>query len=243
MDQFRDYADSRLVNGCVYCAGTEETRDHVPSRVLLDSPLPNNLPVVGACYSCNQSFSLDEEYIACLVEAVIAGSTEPNNVRRPRVAEILRRKPGLRARIETARFTDDGRIHFQVEPDRIKNVILKLARGHAAYELSQPCRDEPSSVWWHPLTLMTEEEQTSYEESQVIGLIGEIGSRQSQRPLVMQVGLEAADGSDRKSLDLVINDWIDVQEGRYRFLAMDGDGIIIKIVISEYLACEVKWAR
>src|SRR5438105_2056850 len=35
MDQLKSYADDRLINGCVYCGGPEETRDHVPSRVFL----------------------------------------------------------------------------------------------------------------------------------------------------------------------------------------------------------------
>jgi hypothetical protein len=64
MDQLRDHADNRLINGCIYCGGPEETRDHVPSRVFLDSPPPENLPVVWACASCNQGFSLDEAYLA-----------------------------------------------------------------------------------------------------------------------------------------------------------------------------------
>lgn len=243
MDQIKSYADSRLINGCVYCAGPEETKDHVPSRVLLDPPLPENLPTVRACYSCNQGFSLDEEYLACLIESVIAGSTEPDVIRRPRVAEILRRSPALRARIEAARTTDGRGISFEVEPNRIRNVVVKLARGHAAYELSQPCLEEPSSVWWCPLALMTDEQRDSYEASQVVGLLGEVGSRQSQRLLVTQVSLEAANG-DKRSLGLVINDWIDVQDGCYRYLAVDnGDEVSIKIVIGEYLAGEVAWTR
>jgi hypothetical protein len=43
MEQLKSYADNRLVNGCVYCGGPEETRDHVPSRVFLDPPYPENL--------------------------------------------------------------------------------------------------------------------------------------------------------------------------------------------------------
>ena len=243
MDQLKDYADDRLINGCVYCAGPEETRDHVPSRVLLDAPLPENLPVVWSCYSCNQGFSRDEEYLACLLEAVLVGSTEPDTIERPKVADILRRAPTLRARIEAARITDAEGTRFHVESDRIKNVLLKLARGHAAYELSQPCREEPTSVWWRPLVLMTGEQRVHYEASQVGGLLGEIGSRQSQRLFVRQVTLASPDG-DTKVLRLLVNDWIDVQDNCYRYLAEDGDDAIrIKIVIREYLACEATWAR
>ncbi|MGD0649715.1 MAG: hypothetical protein ABSA97_00995 [Verrucomicrobiia bacterium] len=37
--------------------------------------------------------------------------------------------------------------------------------------------------------------------------------------------------------------WIVVQPGRYRYLASVGDGVIIRLVISEYLGCEVIWDR
>ncbi len=103
MEQLRNLADSRLVNGCVYCGGPEETRDHVPSRVFLDLPYPENLPVVSACSSCNNSFSQDEEYLACLIESVIVGSTDPDKIRRLKVANIYRRAPALRAKIEAAK--------------------------------------------------------------------------------------------------------------------------------------------
>ena len=53
MDQLRDYADSRLLSDCIYCGGPAETRDHVPSRCLLERPYPENLPAVGCCKECN----------------------------------------------------------------------------------------------------------------------------------------------------------------------------------------------
>lgn len=36
--------------------------------------------------------------------------------------------------------------------------------------------------------------------------------------------------------------WIVAQEGRYRFMASPGMPIIVRFVLSEYLACEVVWA-
>ena len=47
MDQLRDFADSRLLNGCIHCGAPAETRDHVPSRCLLERPYPENLPAVS----------------------------------------------------------------------------------------------------------------------------------------------------------------------------------------------------
>jgi hypothetical protein len=242
MDQLRSFADDRLINGCIYCGGSEETRDHVPSRVFLDVPLPENLPVVGACRPCNNGFSSDEEYLGCLIESVVAGSTDPEHIRRPSVANILRRTPRLRARLEAAKSVSDGQVQFAVEPDRIANVILKLARGHAAFELSQPCRDEPSSIWWRPLALMTKDEFESFDACDLVQTFGEIGSRGLQRLCVMQLTLQAPNG-ETSTKEVIVNDWVDVQDGRYRYLTIDGGSeITIKIVIGKYLACEVIWA-
>jgi hypothetical protein len=36
--------------------------------------------------------------------------------------------------------------------------------------------------------------------------------------------------------------WITVQEGRYRFVAAAGAAAIVRMVLSEYLACEVVWS-
>ena len=80
MDQLSDFADDRLIDGCIYCGGMAETRDHVLSRILLDPPYPKNLPVVGACQQCNQGFSKDEQYLVCLLGSVLAGSTDPDKI-------------------------------------------------------------------------------------------------------------------------------------------------------------------
>jgi hypothetical protein len=74
MEQLENFGDERQSAYCVHCAGQTDTRDHVPSRVLLDEPYPPNLPVVPACRDCNEEASADEEYVACLVECTLAGS-------------------------------------------------------------------------------------------------------------------------------------------------------------------------
>lgn len=192
MDQVKDLADDRLVNGCLYCGGLQETREHVPSRVFLDLPFPEQLPVVWACSRCNNDFSKDEAYVACLIECAIAGSTDPTHIRRSRVSRLLQETPALRARLEAAKtVTDDGLVQFDIEPNRTRNVVLKLARGHAVFELSQVRRDEPKLLWWYPLPLMTEAQRDDFDASHVVQMIGEVGSRGSQRLLATQITLES----------------------------------------------------
>jgi hypothetical protein len=141
MDPRQLFFDERLRGICSYCGTTPNTRDHVPSRVLLDEPYPTNLPVVEACKSCTEKFSQDEEYIACFIECVICGTAEPNYVKREKVRRILLERPFLATRIrESCSKDSNGNLVWAVDISRIENVILKLARGHLAFELNIHCQ-------------------------------------------------------------------------------------------------------
>lgn len=241
MDQLKNYADDRLLNGCVYCRGRVETREHVPSRIFIDEPYPENIPVIGACRACNNGFSLDEEYIACIVESIISNSTEPLEIRRPKIAVILKNSPSLRSRIESSKIFNGEKIIFQIEEDRFKRILLKLARGHLAYELAQECRDEPALISWQPLELLSDDALDDYNAPHFIQIFGEIGSRGMQRLNIMQATLLSPSGQ-AITVNLIINDWINVQEGRYRYQVIsNSDSVCVKIVIGEYFACNVLW--
>ena len=241
MDQFDDLADDRLIRGCIYCGGEADTRDHVPSKCLLERPYPPNLPVVGCCDTCNQKFSRDEQYFVCLIESVLCGSTDPERIRRPSVAKIMQDVPALRARIESSKTEVDGQIAFIPEAERVSNVMLKLARGHAAFELSQPCRTVPDHFWCGLLSSLSQEVREEFDSIHFQEIFGEVGSRNMQRLLVMQMTQLAEDGTQR-NVGMLVNDWLDVQDDQYRYLAINDTGVlIIRIVVAEYLACEVAW--
>lgn len=237
MNQLTNFADNRLLRGCIFCGGPAETRDHIPSKCLLDKPFPENLAVVGCCYYCNQSFSSDEQYVACLIECVKCGTTDLNKLRRASIRKILNQTPALKKRLEGALHQNSGSIAFVPEWDRINNVMLKLAQGHVAYELSLIKRDKPSHFWCGLLSSLPEENQVEFNSVHFQENVGEIGSRSIQRFLVTT--LTALDG---RNINLIFNDWVDVQENRYRYIAIDDMGmIIIRIVIDEFFACEAIW--
>jgi hypothetical protein len=98
MKQIRNLGDERQSAFCAYCRSNTGTRDHLPSKVLLDEPYPTNLLVVPSCHSCNEGFSLDEEYVACLVECARIGSVKSDHVQRAEIKQILERKPALVSR-------------------------------------------------------------------------------------------------------------------------------------------------
>jgi hypothetical protein len=227
MHQLTNYGDERQTFFCVYCGGDTRTRDHVPSKVFLDEPYPTNLPVVPACRSCNEGFSIDEEYVACLVECALTGSVKIDAVNREKIKKILQKKPSLISRLDQAREKNlFGDVSFKVDMARIKNVVLKLGRGHAAYELNEPQMDDPAIVSFVPLPLLTEEERNLFETPPWSSVWPEVGSRAMQRLVVVDPGASL---------------WVIVQPGRYRYLTSIGDGVVVRVVISEYLGCEVVW--
>jgi len=221
------FGDERMLLYCAFCGGGTDTRDHCPSRVFLDQPFPDDLPVVPACGQCNASFSADEQYLACLVSCVLAGSTDPEAVRRSSIKRTLRRSAPLRARIENARSIDGEQVVFSAEQERVNSVITKLAQGHALYELHEPRLEKPDIVWAVPLALLSEPDLLSFERPEIAEIWPEVGSRAMQRLIVGQAP------------DLP---WIVVQSGMYRYLASPGSGTTVHIVIQEYLACYAHWA-
>ena len=95
--------------------------------------------------------------------------------------------------------------------------------------------------WW-VLSLINEAELDDFDAAHVWSLVNEVGCRAMQRIMVVETTLESATGATVKA-PLLMSDWVDVQEGRYRYLAVDDGGYArIKIVIGEYLACEVIWS-
>jgi len=192
--------------------------------------MPSELPTVLACSSCNAGFSLDEEYLACFVECAICGTTEPKEIQRERVRRSLERNAKLQARIQGYRTTEAGQLVWIPELERVQNVVVKLAQGHAGYEL-YPVFEPPDRVDIRPLVSMTESERGDFESLQRGGpqAWAEIGTRAFMRACV-------AFGEVHE-----LDEWIVVQAGRYRYAVQEQGGILVRLVLSEYLACTVGW--
>ncbi len=223
MKQIRSLGDERVAHFCTNCANHVETRDHVPPKVFLDEPYPENLPVVPMCRSCNLNSSKDEEYLACLIECVIAGKCD--GIKRSRIQRILEGKPGLKVKLQKAMRVIDGNTFFEVEQERMRNVVLKVANGLAMYELHSPQYDQASEVAILPLSILTEEQLDKFEMPPMPVLWPEVGSR----------------GMDRLARTFPYSEWIIVQPNNFRYLAYMGPRMSIRMVIREYLACEIIW--
>ncbi|MDO9711862.1 hypothetical protein [Paracraurococcus lichenis] len=229
MRKVQNLGDHRNKGRCVHCGAAQETVDHNPSRVFLDTPLPPDIPASPACTSCNNGFSADEAYTACLIECAATVSCEPDGVERPKIAALLRRDPALRALMSAARRDGPEGPLWQFDQERISRIIVKLARGHAAFEMNEPQTQEPARVTFVPLVSLTEEQLASFEDDlPEMGFYPEIASRAFNR-------IGVADGK------IVFPGWLTVQEGRYRYAVRQAPGMWVRMVIREYLACEVIW--
>ena len=232
MKQIPNYGDDLQKDFCVHCGGSTETRDHAPSKVFLDKPYPTNLPVLSCCKECNEGFSLDEEYMACFIECVVTGSVVPDALGRKKIKRIMRDNPLLRSHVERAKketpTIGGGKILvWQPEEARIQNVIMKLARCHVAYELNEPRLDDPQHIMVTPLSLLDDDQCAHFEGVPDTGGWPEVGSRAMQRLII-------ADETYSKG-------WIIVQEGRYRYMTVGAGSVMVRGVLSEYLAYEVIW--
>ncbi len=230
MDPRKLFADERFSGFCVFCGGAPETRDHCPSRVLLDEPFPPNVPVVDACTNCNNSFSSDELYVACFLEAVVCGSSDPAHVSRANIKRLLAENPELAARINQSHRVCGSDIVWEAEVERVRKIVLKLARGHMAYEMSLPKIEQPSSLGFVPLQSLSDEQRAEFEspDDGSVALWPELGSRAFVRAATQFASPP-------------LNQWIVVQPGRYRYFVSQSQGDFVHMVLSEYLACRVVW--
>lgn len=235
LNEIQDFSDDRQKSWCIHCGewleSTKINWDHVPSKVLLNRPLPPHTPQVEVCSRCNSGFSLDEEYFAIFLSCVLSGTTDPSGQKDPKFQRALKRNPALLNRIESSRksFTTingESRTIWEPENDRINRIVLKNARGHAYYEFGEPMLTEPAHVWAIPLESMNEIQRNEFE-SVATGAWPEVGSRMMSRYLT---------GQD------MANDWVVVQNGVYRYTVSQEGTILVRSVIRGYLATEVFWS-
>ncbi len=225
MEQVRPFVDERLGCFCYACNGAPATRDHVPAKVFLDEPFPDNLPIVGACRACNEGASIDEEYVACLLEVAACGFR--NEPERPKIRRIFRERPAIVARLGRA-MTPEGCI--AVEHERVQQVITKLARGLWSYEIGEPTELMKAEVRFNPIATLSDDDLDAFLAISAPTIFPEVGSR-----LMIKVieGLGEGQG---------FHPWQIVQPSRFSYAVDIGGGgasARVKMIIRDVLAAEV----
>jgi hypothetical protein len=166
--------------------------------------------------------------VVCCLSSL--GSRAHGGSKTSRIAKLLDGKPALLQRPRKSKLDVEDAPTWNVETERAKSVLLKLARGHAAYELNQPRTDLPLYIDFKPVQRMSDNVREAFEghSATLVAPWPDVGSRAMQRLLVL--------GSEVYTEGSVL-----VQEGNYRFRASQEGGLTIQMVLREYLACQVGW--
>ena len=224
------YGDSRLTDFCAYCGGLAETEDHVPSRCFLDKPYPKDLPVVPCCHKCNHDFSVDEEYVSCLIDCMKANTVVPDAIPREKTRKTLLHSPKLQERIALQKREFGGVTIFDIENERFEKVIRKLAYGHLAYENDTLSWDSTISITQWLLSEMSGSQKESFFQPYKGTLLPEVSSHGLEHVVLYSVGDE---------VDSFSSPWITVQKGRYAY-CVSPESNRVKLIIADFLAVEVQ---
>lgn len=179
MLQRPEYGEGHPERICCYCGGWADTVDHVPSKVFLDKPYPDNLPVVPCCKKCNEQFSFDEEYVAVLFECVKWQTFDPNLFIREKVRKIVEHNPAI---LKTVRGTIlpllDGHFVIDLNNARLNKVLTKLIAGHLRYEgLDQWFTHDGLEISFYQDIHVNREFYKQFHSPIFSGLLPEVGCR------------------------------------------------------------------
>lgn len=230
-------ADQRLESWCYSCGCfisiDDRTIEHVPARVFLDRPFPENLATVDACQACNNGTSADELYVACLLEVMLAGTIDYAVLERRRIAQALERRPELTTLLQDALAGTASAWWTEPTSQSLATVATKIARGHLMFDLADPRYDAPRSVHRFRLDKVLTAEADAFEQwnnlpSAPPRLLPEVGSRGLSR-----IFDEREDHQEPN--------WITVQVDRYRYSYRVDRDPTIRFVLRGYFACEVAW--
>jgi len=180
--------------------------------------------IIG-CIS-EKGFSLDEEYIAYWIEIALFKKRKIETKRYKKILNVLEKRPSLKKRILGSNLFGKNEL-LPIEEDRFKNILFKLASGHVLYKQNNPQYEKPTSIKWNFLDSFSKKERSLFEKTYKIDVFPEVGSR---TPIMINTSGE------------MHYQWEIVQNDIYRYIVADVDNfIIVKLVLSEFIACEIVW--
>ncbi|MDR7865773.1 MAG: hypothetical protein RIN56_03090 [Sporomusaceae bacterium] len=243
------YGDSRLrhkivydkesYSECIYCGTKADSREHIPSKVFLERPYPENLAIVPACSTCNNSFSKDELFLSILVEKLKIKYYDKGYI--PSMEIITRINNNTKISNEIDNAVEADRIN-QFEK-RISRILFKLAIGHAVYEISEGYCIKDINVDYSFLPDMTNQELDEFCQPYILNgeLYPEVGSRVYDRIMVLEFDLVSNNEAKEKyKAQVLILDWVDVQQSKYSYTGYRfGNEIEVKMIINDFLYSKV----
>lgn len=217
----KEFIQSSLKELCYYCGNYADTRDHIPPKVLLDSPYPNDLESIPCCWQCNNRFSKDEEYAAVLIECIKQQSTNIKDLNRPKVQEIINHSPYLLNSVcKSIEYDLFGHMYISTNDSRFRNVLLKLIKAHLRNENGLFLSDELIKIEITTLDKMNSEQLNRFLMPQKIHILPDVGSKALYSMLV--------------SNNIAYNNWHIYQDNTYMYY-VSTDSKMVKIIIQNFL--------
>lgn len=213
---------------CCYCGNVADSREHLPSKTFLDKPYPEELFILPSCTQCNRSFSNDEEYLACLIEWVYSKFNN-GELRRDKIKNTFKQRPfWVELFSRGTKVDDNGNTIINFDAEKIKKILIKLARGHVVYMLSELMYDEPDHISFIFYPEMPDDKFDEFNSIHKMNVLPEIGCRAFRQVVTDDFGI-------------LYSIWDIIQEGRYRYIVFVDSMITVRIVIGEYLFAEIIW--
>ena len=230
---------------CIYCGAMSDTREHCPSKVFLSKPYPNDLPVLPACFKCNNSFSADEMYTEIYIDALKFVSGNSDAMSDKTKEHINNNTAFIDAQTDLANFHKTGVMYKR---EKIYRILTKLSICHMVYDLSEGYSVDGCSIIPTQIEYKTGIEMSKLEKEEFDNIIFMsdkifpiIGSRVFDRIYVLNPIITKVIGEETKGIPFVFMDWYDVQDENYSYVAWfeNDDTFHVKIVIHNFLYAEV----
>ncbi|MEA4987941.1 MAG: hypothetical protein VB095_07765 [Anaerovorax sp.] len=219
-------------NGCIYCGKPANTREHVPSKAFLSEAFPDNLPTIPACFDCNNGYSNDEKYVSSYLE-ILKSFIYEDYVIKPNICNRLEKDQCLKELIYNQIQKQDDKVKFTFDEERFINIIVKLARGHVAYELDYVDFDKFPRIWYRFEFQLAEEERREFDTIPLMDKAPEVGSRWTSHIGIIE---------DESGLITTFSEWNVVEDNTYRYNTYISDNrICVKFCIGEFLFCYLEW--
>lgn len=191
--------------------------------MFIDNPIPEEWNIAPSCKECNNSFSQDEQFVACVIEYLRSFVYYNGIIQRKMIQKTFEKRPQILQKIQSLCKIDKFNLTISSEVfDDIEKVALKVAKGHLIYECNQFLSDDVEiSIMFK--SQMDDEVIRKFNSALQCSVLPEIGSRGSNQICFVN--------------NMLITTWKVIDEKNYRYL-ISNDGIV-RIVIREFLYIEI----
>lgn len=229
--------NKRFDSICIYCrTNVANSREHLPSRIFLDTPYPEEYSVVPACDKCNGGFSADEVYVSSFIDKLRNELSNNGFPLREKTISAINHDKELEKILNEQIRTENGKILVNYVPESFSKILIKLAKGHLCQAqdkvFDSDCSTECNFKFKPDLS---EDELYHFEELPHVDKVSECGSDFTHGLLIVAgIGLPSQ----------IFVPWKEVQDGNYRYLTyFEHDNYIVRIIICETLFAEVLFSE